>query len=303
MKSVQVASSRPNAQQEAPALFFEMLRSFTALAETLNLSEAVRRTGVTRQTLRRHIAALEEMRGEVLFHLDDRRYTLAEGGRRALTGASEILSLGDAWAASLTGHINGLVHLSKANDVGVDYHLQQYGLGRIWETGAPLLQVAFKLWSQSMARIEDPSFQAIRPYLVIFRKVGESWVCVEVGQQSSYASWYGIEWAQSTVGLVTDSLPAGSGFARLLTLPFDEVRISESARYDHIFTEMIREKGGDLIPLAFQRLLLSVQFPNGSRGIASVVERTRNITIDGVSQDIIDRMQPELIMNSFANNL
>jgi len=43
-----------------PPLLYEMVRSFTVLADTLNLSQAVRLLGSTRQTVRRHIAQIEE---------------------------------------------------------------------------------------------------------------------------------------------------------------------------------------------------------------------------------------------------
>ena len=41
-------------------LLFEMLRSFTTLARTLNLSHAVEELNSTRQTIRRHISQLED---------------------------------------------------------------------------------------------------------------------------------------------------------------------------------------------------------------------------------------------------
>ncbi len=63
---------------------FEMLRSFTTLASTLNLSRAVIALGSTRQTVRRHIQQLEELRGEQLFEVHDRQYVLTEAGSRSV---------------------------------------------------------------------------------------------------------------------------------------------------------------------------------------------------------------------------
>ena len=57
----------------APALLFEMIRSFVTLATTLNLSHAVAELGTTRQTLRRHIQQLEEAMNTALFEVDARR--------------------------------------------------------------------------------------------------------------------------------------------------------------------------------------------------------------------------------------
>ena len=56
-----------------PALLYEMMRSFVALARTLNLSQAVEALGSTRQTVRRHIAQLEQAMGLSLFEVEQRR--------------------------------------------------------------------------------------------------------------------------------------------------------------------------------------------------------------------------------------
>ena len=71
---------------------FEMLRSFTTLAETLNLSHAVVLLGSTRQTVRRHIQQLEEMRGEALFEVHDRQYVLTDAGDRSVREATQTAS-------------------------------------------------------------------------------------------------------------------------------------------------------------------------------------------------------------------
>ena len=58
-----------------------MLQSFTALGQTLNLSKAVEQIGVTRQTIRRHVNDLEQLKNEKLFELHDRKYTLTAAGK------------------------------------------------------------------------------------------------------------------------------------------------------------------------------------------------------------------------------
>ena len=65
-----------------PSTLFDILRSFTTLANTLNLSETVEILGVTRQTVRRHINSLEEMKGIQLLELRNRRYYLTEAGEQ-----------------------------------------------------------------------------------------------------------------------------------------------------------------------------------------------------------------------------
>ena len=89
-------------QPHSHAILFEMLRSFTTLAHTLNLSKAVRVLGSTRQTVRRHIDILEDIRGEKLFKLQDRQYNLTEAGSQSLHEAEILLSRGEAWLTGRT---------------------------------------------------------------------------------------------------------------------------------------------------------------------------------------------------------
>ena len=97
-------SSEPvRKQTESHALLHEMIRSFTTLARTLNLTHAVKELGTTRQTLRRHIAQLEELKGVDLFVVKDRQYQLTEEGSRALPEALDILSfLLSQWTLAIT---------------------------------------------------------------------------------------------------------------------------------------------------------------------------------------------------------
>ena len=76
-----MTESKENVTSLNQPLLFEMIRSFTTLAKTLNLSHAVSELNSTRQTVRRHIAQLEAVKGETLFTLESRQYHLTEAGR------------------------------------------------------------------------------------------------------------------------------------------------------------------------------------------------------------------------------
>ncbi len=282
---------------KSASLFFEMLRSFTTLADELNLSRTVERLNSTRQTVRRHIATLEEMRGEPLFYLDDRRYRLTPAGRSALDEALDIVARSEAWINNQTGHVSGLQHI-KSGDVGtLNYNLQQHPLSKLWQSGPPLMQDTVKAWAASSGQIENEQFQEIRPNVIVFRQFGDGWICVEVGEYSSYSTWFGWEWARSSIGLGSAELPGGRGFGRLLVKPFDQVHRDASMRYDHIVTELPREKGGPMVPISYQRLLLGCRFPDNSAGIISMVVRTWDIEIQGVTADAIQRMPKSLCMD------
>ena len=88
-------------KHQCQSILFEHLKSFSTLAHSLNLSNAVRKLGSTSQTFRRHINLLEEVWGEKLFSIEDRQYLLRVAGLASLREADDILVWGKAW---LGGH-------------------------------------------------------------------------------------------------------------------------------------------------------------------------------------------------------
>lgn len=278
-------------------LLFELLRSFVTLANTLNLSKAVRELESTRQTVRRHINILEEIKGEPLFTLEDRQYQLSEAGRRALREAEDILARGNAWLHNEAGHVDGLFHVSQIkSEAGWDFHLQQHPISAIWTGSSGLLKRGLKCWAEAEGQLEHDAFQVIRPYLMVFRRLEEDWVCTEVGSKSSYATWYGWAWERSAVGRSVPSLPGGSTHAHLLAQPFEDVRATQGLRYDHVHTQMGREDGEGLHPISYKRLLMGCRYPDDSFVLASLVQRTYDLRIFGVDQAKIQMMPATEVM-------
>lgn len=284
-------------KNQTSAILFELLRSFTMLAETLNLSKAVRELGSTRQTVRRHIRLIEESNGQTLFALEDRQYQLTEAGRRALPEAKELLARGEIWLKNQSGHINGLSHIIYEDDPKFSYYLQQHPLGRLWKDGTPLLQQGFQCWADAKGDIESEAFALIRPYLIIYRQLENNWICVEIGSESSYAKWQGWRWARSSVGTGILDLPGGAGFANLLIQPFQEIRDQETVRLDHIHTQLPDMDGTKMVPISYQRLLMGCRFPDGSFALATLVSRTHDIEIQGLSEAQVKSMPAKLMMD------
>ena len=170
-------------------ILFEMLRSYSTLAQTLNLSKAVRILGSTRQTLRRHIDILEEIRGEKLFELIDRQYFLTEAGTQSLREAEIILARGDAWMEGKNLTSGGLDSINFTGQSSFIYAMQQHHLNQLSINRSPLLQFGLRCWTNTGTQIEDPDFATLRPHLVVYRHRRGEWVCVEIGEASSYASW------------------------------------------------------------------------------------------------------------------
>ncbi|WP_300513757.1 LysR family transcriptional regulator [Aliiroseovarius sp.] len=284
----------------APPLLFEMMRSFVSLAETLNLSRTVEELNSTRQTVRRHIATLEQHKGGPLFAIRDRKYHLTDLGRHALIEADELVIRADAWVGGHSYHVNGLQRLGLNMPEGYTYCLQQQPLSRIWQDSSPLIQEGFQTWARSCGEIESPQYRALRPWLMVFRRHHNEWICVDVGERSSYSNFYGWAWQRSTIGRPISALPGGHNLGRLLTIPFENVRTLGHARLDHIFTSLTPKHGpnaGTLVPVSYQRLLTGCRFPDGSFALASLIDRTYNIDIEGVSREEVRSMDEGLVMN------
>ncbi|MCG7493775.1 LysR family transcriptional regulator [Thalassobius sp. Cn5-15] len=281
-------------------LLFEMLRSFTTLAGTLNLSRAVEQLGSTRQTVRRHIATLEEIKGERLFLVDDRQYHLSEAGRHALQEAQDLQERGLAWLNNEAGHREGLYHIFKTPQDGWYFYLQQHGLGDLWSDESALLRAAVQCWAAACGDITHEALAPIRDFLMVFRRASVGWVCSGVGSKSSYASWYGQRWEYSAIGREVPLLPGGQAHAAQLHQPFEEIRASGGLRYDHVHTRMDRGEFGMNEPISFKRLLLGCRYPDGSFALASLVVRSHNLRIHGLSQEEIERMPASLIMDDLT---
>lgn len=259
-------------------LLFEMLRSFTTLADQLNLSHAVRELGSTRQTVRRHVSQLEESIGGPLFDVRDRRYELTELGRLMLPQARDLQARASAWVSGQLTERNGLPCLSAK--IGTwDFYQQQHAIGSIWKDDELLLAETFRAWSLAGGRLEHPQFDHVRPFNIVYRLTDAGWICVEFGARSFYVGWFGEDYAKSSIGRTLGKLPGGEGFARMLDEAFHEVQQTQSARLDHIFTQVPRSGESELVPVAYKRLMLCGRFPDDSLSVISLVLPTRNIDI------------------------
>ncbi len=282
-----------------PSTLFEILRSFTTLASTLNLSETVQRLGVTRQTVRRHINTLEELKGAKLFELRNRSYSLTDAGMQCRLEAQAILDQTEDWLRnkSVRARSRGaLERVTYKDEKGYSFHAQQHHLGRLWVDAPPLLRRAFEAWSQAELQLEHPAMTSIKAYRLVYRRLQNSWLCVEVGESSSYATWLGWEWAKSAVGRFSQDDPVGTDFDNFMSQAYHGVFVAGGARLDHIAGLIPRARNAEAIPARFQRLLLGCVFPDGEPALALFVARTNRVEISGLGPDEIPEMPAELLM-------
>ncbi|MEM8654823.1 MAG: LysR family transcriptional regulator [Pseudomonadota bacterium] len=289
-------SNRNDFSDAELSLLFEKIRSFVTLAQTLNLSRTVAELGSTRQTVRRHISQLEELKGKSLFRLDNRQYQLTQAGRDALPEAIDLIARGRSWLAGQVSHRNQMQFIKVNLPENRTFWLQQRPLGEIWTSHRPLLRTAFQAWSHACGQLEAPEMKHIRPYVMVYRQSPAGWLCVEIGDDSSYVSWSGWAAARSSIGRSMTVLPGGDEFAHIMAGPFEDAAIHQNSRLDHVFTQLQREPGGHYFSICYQRLLLSGRFPDGSLALISIVDRHHDIEIDGLSPDDMKEMPDDCVM-------
>ncbi len=270
------------AENPAPPVLFEMLQSFTAVARILNISRASQEVGVTRQTVRRHIDGLEQIKGEKLFTITDRQYQLTPAGADCVAEAESILARTQAWLSEHSTTVNGLAHIKYHGRAGYGFYAQQHPLHHVWCSGVPLLQKGLQCWASSQCELEHRAMKKIRPYLVVYRKHRDDWFCVSVGEKSSYATWLGWNWAKSAIGRILQDDPTDTEDDRFIIQAYNSVYQDGGIRYDHIFGQYARGEGDVLHPVSYQRLVFVCRFPDGEPALAALVARTDKIEIEGL---------------------
>lgn len=274
-----------NLSDVSQPLLFEMMRSFTTLAQTLNLSHAVSELHSTRQTVRRHISQLEVLRGEPLFYVKDRRYELTQAGNEALPEAQELLTRARAWSRGQTGSHGALQYLQTANGDWVFYQ-QQQPMGSIWRDESVLLRETYRAWMMASGEIESPNLAHVRPHLLVFRNTDSGWICVEFGERSAYVNWFGQDYARSSVGRPIARLPAGEELGKMLDQSFVDIETTQMARLDHVYTRMPKRHGENQVTMVYQRLMMGGFFPDGSSAVITLVVPTSNVNIAGLDEDL-----------------
>ena len=264
------------------AITLDMLRAFDGLARTLNLSEASVKLGVTRQTVRRHISNLEKIKGGDLFSLKRNSLSLTQRGAQALPGARSLLRQADIWSRRASTGPAFSQHLEYAritDKIGNRYYSQQHQVSAISRYGNDLLQRTLAAWGMASAQIEAPEMAAVRPFLVVYRRTEAGWVCVEIGEKSAYAKWFGWKWSKSAVGRLSEDDNAGDDFNSFISDAYERIHGEGGVRLDHLFANLPRESSESTTPVTFQRLLMSCVFPDFAPALAVQVAISREVEI------------------------
>ena len=279
----------------------EVLRAFLALAENLNLSEASEELGVTRQTLRRYIDVLEDMKGAALFDLKKNNYVLTSAGEASLAEARYILNRTEKFCSPNYRALGASPYLNTTffiDQEGRSFRSEQHPISAISKLACPLLQRAHSAWANAAMKLEAAEMKSIRPYFVVYRQDVQGWRCVEIGNTSAYARWFGWTWSKSAVGKLSYQDNAGDEFDAIVSDTYAEVFGRGDARLDHVFAHLPRESESGPVPVTFQRLLLTCILPDNTPVIAVLVAITNDVKISGLESAQLGLVSESLDMKS-----
>lgn len=269
-----------------PSLLYDMLRSFSAVAKTLNVSQAVKELNFSRQTTARHISDLEEILGYSLFNITNRKYTLTQKGEDFLLHVELLLEQTRFLLEETSAHNHSLPAVREQITEDQWFFAQRHPFTKIWSLGPPLLKKSVEAWINSELYLQNESFDIVRPYLVVYRKRKKEWICVEIGEKSSYASWLGHDWAKSAIGLSFDEDPIKSQADKFMLKAHENVSRTGNIWYEHITTKYSRSQSTNPQPINYQKAIFPILFPDDSEGIAVMVVRTNNI-ISGAPEKLL----------------
>lgn len=278
----------------------DMLRAFVTLAECLNLTRASETLKVTRQTVRRHITDLEEIKGEKLFTLHRHEYSLTQFGAESIPEAKSILRQIEGWSGSTNLARRSAKFLESAEYTDSDgrrFYSQQHSISTIAINGLPIMKAALAAWGNAQTQIEDAAMEVIRPYLVIYRKSAGGWICVEIGEESAYAKWFGWAWSKSAIGRLSQEDNAGDDYNDFIAGAYARIYSEGGVRLDHIYAHLPRESIEDPVPVTFQRMLMGCVFPDETPALAVLVLMTNQFEINDMKNNDLKPVPENLLMD------
>ena len=287
---------KPPSTKVLPSVFTEMLCSFVTLGTTQNLSASVEILQVSRQTIRRHINELEQLKGTRLFHADNRQYRLTRAGEAALVEAQKLIGQSASWLQNQLTTSNGLLSTKVIADEDAWLYAQRHRLLDVWSKAPPILKRGLEAWFQSSGDLDHPALDKIRPYILVYRKYRDEWLLVEFGEKSAYATWLGSSVTKSELGRKLDLGKEYDALVGYWRAAYDQVQVTGGLWYEHIAVSMPRHLGGEPVPVAYQRLIAASKFIDAQPAVVVFAARTNLSDIPNIPADHKVVNAPENLM-------
>lgn len=267
---------------------------FNELYEARSISSTADNLNISRSTVRSHIDRLAKMlnNGEALTD----RGKLTEGGERLYARVRYDLA---AFENSLeviknTPAVTGpLAWASQRHQVSL---LDDKALS------VPIIRHAWQAWRSGSASLDSLGMRALVPWTLIFRPWTGGWMLVEIGERSSYVSWFGAERARYFKSEIRQPDLTGGVSYEETSRTYDEVARWGTPILHHIHACIPRVEGQDNEWVSYQRLVLPINWGEEA-GLAVFSARTNKISIDSLAEQDRHLLPDELLMEEEPTGL
>jgi len=265
-----------------PKDLIALLESFLVVTETLNISQAARVMKVSRVTVQNRLKTLEKLCGYSLLEFDghnqykltERAETWAQEVRVWLRQGEDIFSLSDERA-------KGLLQSSSQQN-GDPYYWQQHPVTALWEHDTPYLKSMLAAWVKAEAQFDSPALAPVCDNALLARLRGNEFVIMSIGKNAAIMNWLGREWCLSAIGNPLSSTAMSTKADQIVTYAYRQAILLGAPWYDHVSLEMPRPVKDTRERAYYRRLVLPCKLPDGSPLIASIVELSDELVIDGL---------------------
>ncbi len=283
LKVEKVMSYKSEFTSANPVSSLKSILAFREMAVLGGIGVAAEALGITRVTFRDHLRNLEAYFDTPLYVPRGRGIVLTETGQKLHERTDAIIvTLRMLLAESLSDSRHSLKEMAD-----LKYFQQRHGLQKI-KRQTPLIRRGFEDYAASEGKLDHERMSWLWEHFLVYRRVPEGWLCINVGKRSSYATWLGKSWAMGAVGKLSSTDPTGETYDLLATEGYNEVWHWGAPRLDHLHTAIVRRRGGEKIWVSYQRALFLAQLPNDEHPdnyepvIVSLVARTNQIEIDAL---------------------
>ena len=145
-------------------------------------------------------------------------------------------------------------------------------------------------WVSAKGALEAPEIRLVRDNAIMVRSIDENYIIMEIGKDAAMMDWLGEKWCLSAIGKPLSSTPMSSLADQIVTYSYRQAILLGTPWYDHVSVELPRPILGNTERAYYRRLVLPCKLPDGSPVIASVVEITDELVIDGL--EVLSTSQP-----------
>ncbi|MEM9734276.1 MAG: LysR family transcriptional regulator [Pseudomonadota bacterium] len=259
----------------------QLIEAFAAFGETLNVTHAADKLKISRPTMLRRLRTLEKLcGGAIIDKSDPNRFRMTEFGEAWLGEAMTWLEQGDALRSHGFARLTGLMS-AQSGDGKEPFYAQQHALKNVWTHGVALFDAAMTAWTDAKGKADSPLLAEARAVSILSRLNGQAFVIVEIGKKAPMVEWLGEAWCLSSIGKPLSATPMSSAADRFVTHAYRQALKTGSPWYDHVSADLPRAALGRIQRANYRRLILPVEFPDGSPAIMSIVELSDDLVIDG----------------------